>query len=106
MTGASCRSRRWVVSLPVSGVQPVVQAPCPIALHEATAARQSAEVGAAPGAPSLGRGGHPLMLAGSPEPQGEPKLALMLPAGLCYIRQRTSGSGQSEEEKEEAKCCL
>ena len=106
MTGASCRSRRWVVSLPISGVQPVVQALCPIALHEATAIQQSAEVGPAPGATSLGRGGHPLMLAGSPEPRGEPKLALMLPASLHYIQQRTRGSGQSEEEKEEAKCCL
>lgn len=90
------------MSLPVSGVQPVVQTPCPAALREANASQQSVEGGPALGVPSVGRGDHALMLAGSPEPWVVPKLAVMVPAGM----QRTCSSGQSEEEKEEAKCCM
>lgn len=51
-------------------------------------------------------GGSTLILAGSLGPWQEPKFVLMLPAGICYIWQRNGISGQSEEEKEEAKCCI
>lgn len=83
MTGASCLSRRWVVSLPASKVHPLAQRRVLQASTELPSREQKWEQRRA------GRfgegGGTALMLTGLLGPRMEPKLVLMLPwVGVIY----------------------
>lgn len=100
MTGASCHSRRWVVSLPVGKVQPEVQALGPLPFW-----RLPRGSGTGPTPAVCGKGRQRTPLARLSEPGVEPKSVQMLPAGLCDIWQRMCSSVQSKEDKEEAECC-
>lgn len=53
MTGTSCHSRRWLVCLPASKVQPMAKALRPVALHGAS--QQRTEVRPALSWPFMGR---------------------------------------------------
>lgn len=82
MTGASCRSRRWVVSLPVSKVQPVVQAPGPQSARRLSSREQKRDQ---PHAGHLWEGGgSTLALARLWELWVEPKFVRM-PRQVCVI---------------------